>query len=248
LHLTPGIVGRAINVETMAVKEALEKLCQLDIIERIAGNAYSGPTDPLMRLYLNYTHYLDVEELSPDAAATQLERRLNEMQGEFNRRTGHFAEIIVAGVAKAFNNRKVDGLTYFNIEGDIELPKFSRIHRRHGVIEDGIPHEIDLIGEYSRRNRPDDVDFNSNAIYAAWMISVRYRGQRMGVKDVHQFMRDVAIVQNEKRYGEIVRWYFSKTGFTKDARALLQAEGIYYSDLVQFNQLAQMFDLMALIA
>ena len=78
------------------------------------------------------------------------------------------------------------------------------------------------------------------------MISVRYRDRRMGVEDVREFMNDVQAVQGEKGYGELTRWYFSQSGFTEDAKKLLQAESIYFSDLEQFNCLAEMYDLMQL--
>jgi len=246
LHIHPRRVAKEINAEVLDVQKSLEKLYRLDIIQLVTGAVYTGPTDPLMRLYLNYSHYLNIENLSPDDAAKELERKLNQQQGEMNRQTGHFTEIIVGGAVRAFDHRTVDGTAYFGIAGDVHLPRCRQIRRREGTITAGKAHEVDLIGEYRLYNLPEDVDHGSNAIFGAWVVSVRYRGKRMGVADVRKFIRDVEVVQAEREYGEIVRWYFSKSGFTKDAKALLQSEKIYHSDLEQFNLLGEIFDLLPL--
>jgi len=44
----------------------------------------------------------------------------------------------------------------------------------------------------------------------------------------------------------VTRWYFSKQEFTDEAITLLQNEGIYYSDLAQFNALANLFGFLGL--
>jgi hypothetical protein len=46
----------------------------------------------------------------------------------------------------------------------------------------------------------------------------------------------------------VTRWYFSKLGFTHPAQQLMQDEGVCYSDLAQFNQLAQLFGFLPLTA
>jgi|GEM_PF-1081988 len=246
LHLHPRRVAEAINADVIQVQKSLEKLCQLDIIQRVAGAVYTGPADPLMRMYLKYSHYLNVDDLSPNDAARKLRQELNQRQGETNRQTGHFTEIIVAGAVRAFDDSVVDGQTYFGTAGNAKLYRCDTIHRREGTITGGRAYEIDIIGEYRLYDLPQDVNYESNAGNGAWMVSVRYRSKRMGVADVRQFIRDVGVVQAEKGYGEVIRWYFSKTGFTREAKALLQSEEIYHSDLEQFNQLAEMFDLMPL--
>jgi len=43
-----------------------------------------------------------------------------------------------------------------------------------------------------------------------------------------------------------MRWYFSKSGFTRETKKLLLSEDIYHSDITQFNQLAEQFDLIQL--
>ncbi len=212
---------------------------------------YTDPSDPLLRIYLNAFHNLKVDDLSAgllasDDAVRKIRRQLRELQGEINRKTGHFTEIIVAGVIRSFDHRTVDGETYFSTAGEVILSRCRDILRREGVVKRDKTHEIGIMAEYDIWHLPEDTDYDSNAIYGAWMVSVRYRDKRMGVREVQAFMNDVAVVQSEKGYGEVVRWYFSKSGFTEEAKALLRTEGIYFSDLAQFNQLADIFSLMQL--
>ncbi|MEM7536180.1 MAG: hypothetical protein AAF639_28615 [Chloroflexota bacterium] len=68
----------------------------------------------------------------------------------------------------------------------------------------------------------------------------------MGEGEVKQFIKHAAETQTEKQYAKVTRWYFSKQGFTNDAINLLQVEGIYYSDVKQFNELADMFGFLGL--
>ncbi|MEM7533031.1 MAG: hypothetical protein AAF639_12700 [Chloroflexota bacterium] len=245
--ITAHSVANAMSLDVIEVQTALDKLHRMDIIQRRIAMVYSGPRDPLMKLYLNSFHHLTMDDLAVsllnhDDAVKKLRRVIREMQGEINRKTGHFTEIIVAGLLKAFDDRLVDGKTYFGVTHDVKLHRFAHVIRGEGVVKKGIPHEIDVIGAHDLYKY--DAEGNDN--YLAWMVSVRYREKRMSVKDVRAFIRDVKEVQREKGYSEVIRWYFSKSGFTANAEKLLRSEGIYFSDLAQFNLLADMFYLMRL--
>ncbi|MEZ4734796.1 MAG: hypothetical protein R3E79_47495 [Caldilineaceae bacterium] len=140
-----------------------------------------------------------------------------------------------------FNTQQVDGETYFSITGNVTLPRMAQIVRRAGVITEGSPHEIDVVGEYELYNQQA-----GNAGLGAWLVSVRYRQEQMNEQEVDPFIHHAAAYQAEKHYGAVTRWYFSKAGFTDGARQRLQQEGIYASDLAQFNALADRFGLLPL--
>jgi len=233
----PRKIARTLGLTYDEVADALKKLHKIDVITHRSGTTYSGPTDPLLRNYLQYAHYRDIEDLEPADAAAKLRKELNRRQGEINRQVGHLTEIIVAGLLKQFDHRKVEGEPYFGIAGEALLPRPQRVLRREGVVKAGRVHEIDLISEHIvyTNGSPD------NPGLCAWMISVRNREQSMGVKAVEEFVQDVAIVQREKEYGQLTRWYFSRSGFTEEAKEYLKREGIYFSDLAQFNCLANLF-------
>ena len=241
VEINPNIVAKTLDLEVLEVRDSLDKLHRLDIIERHAGNIFWGPSDPLLAKYLNYTHHLEVENLPATDAQAHLRRELRRQQGEFNRKVGHMTEVIVAGVIRNFDSRQVAGGDYFNTDGVVKLPHMQNILRRAGVIKDGHLYEIDVIGEHRNYGR-----LEGDAEMAAWLVSVRYQKGKMTRPDVEEFIRQAAEVQAEKQYGAVTRWYFSKAGFTKPAIKLLDEEGIYYSDLGEFNGLSGLFGLLPL--
>ena len=156
-------------------------------------------------------------------------------------RVGHLAEVIVGGVMDRFDGREVDGRDYLGVDETIVLPKMHQIDRREGVIKKGDYNEIDVIGEYAIPS-----DQGGRAKIGACFVSVRYRNKKMGAGEVRNFIKHAAATQGEKQYAQVTRWYFSKQGFTEEAINLLQAEGIYYSDVEQFNALANVFGFLGL--
>lgn len=240
-HLHPRRIAERLGLDRLQVQDSLEKLYKLDIIDRASISTFWGPTDPLLLDFLRFAHYLEVEELIPPDAEAKLRAELARQQGEINRKTGHFTEIIVAGVLNNFDGRTVAGEEYFSVAESITLPRMEKIHRREGVMKDAELHEIDVIGEYKLHNQQE-----GNAGLGAWLVSVRYQTKAMGEGEVEAFLQAVAALQVEKGYGAVTRWYFSKAGFTKAAQRRLKREGIYSSDLAQFNALSSLFGLLAL--
>lgn len=240
-HLHARRIAERLGLAQLQVQEALEKLYKLDIIDRASISTFWGPTDPLLLEFLRYAHYLEVDELIPPEAEAKLRAELASQQGEINRKTGHFTEIIVAGALNNFDGRTVAGETYFGLAESITLPRMERIQRRQGVIKDAELHEIDVIGEYKLHNQQA-----GNAAFGAWLVSVRYQTKPMGESEVAAFLQSTAALQAEKGYGAVTRWYFSKAGFTKAAQRRLKREGIYSSDLTQFNALSSLFGLLPL--
>ena len=84
-----------------------------------------------------------------------LRKELNRKQGEINRKTGHFTEIIAAGVMRNFDSQTVDGDLYFNTSNQVMLPRMEQIMVREGVVKDGTMIEIDVIGEYQLFNHQE---------------------------------------------------------------------------------------------
>ena len=129
-----------------------------------------------MREYLKYEHYIEIDKLADQDAEAKLRRELNAKQGEMNRQAGHFTEMIVAGVMNNYDNRIVDGETYFSQAGPVTLIRLEAIHRRAGTIKEGQIHEIDVLGEYTLYNGQPETALG------AWLVSVRYRKEKMGEK------------------------------------------------------------------
>ncbi|MEM7536927.1 MAG: ATP-binding protein [Chloroflexota bacterium] len=234
-------IADELNIEETDVRQSLDQLQKGDVIRLTPSFNYTGPDDPMLQRYIEYHHKREVEKLSPEAALDNLRKEINRVQGKANLRVGHLAEVIVGGVMDRFDGRQVDGNDYFGVDEAVVLSKMKQIDRREGVIKKGEYNEIDVIGEYAILNEQGEKPKTG-----AWFVSVRYRNEKMSVDEVKKFIQNAAETQGEKQYDAVIRWYFSKRGFTKDAIKLLQSEGIYYSEVRQFNELANQFGFLGL--
>lgn len=239
--IRPDTVAEVFGLSWEGVQAALEKLYRPDVIQRASVMTYEGPNDPLLCEFLKYEHTTYVEEVPVAEAVAALRQQLNAKQGEINRQVGHFTEIIVAGVLNNYDDRTVAGNAYFGTDAQVTLSRMEKVVRREGVMKKGDLHEIDVLGEYRLYTGK-----NGNADLGAWLVSVRYREQRMDEADVAKFIQECEALQADRQYGEINRWYVSKAGFTEAAQAQMKSAGIYYSDLAQFNDLAGLFGLLPL--
>lgn len=238
-------IAAELQLEEANVRRSLESLNAADIITLAGVSLYEGPADPLLRRYIEYVHAREVEKLAPEIATQNLLQKYHQLQGETSWRVGHLAEVIVSGVMRCFHWQAVDGQTYFNTPGSVTLPRLDKLDRRGGIIKEGEANEIDLIGEW-QQSQSDD----SPPATGVWLVSVRHRNEVMGEKEVHAFFAQTATWLTERLSQnpdmQVTRWYISKKGFTKAALQLLQSEGVYYSNLAQFNLLAERFGFLPL--
>lgn len=123
-------IAAELQLEERKVQESLEKLNEADIITSTGWYSYAGPADPMARRYIEYSHAREVEKLAPEEATKNLLTEYQRLQGEMNRKVGHWAEIIVSGVMSSFDGRTVDGMSYFSAPGAITVPRFTTLERR----------------------------------------------------------------------------------------------------------------------
>lgn len=71
-RILPDVVAEALGLDLLTVRGALEKLYRTDVIERAGITSFSGPTDPLMREFLRYEHYVEVDKLTEHDAEARL--------------------------------------------------------------------------------------------------------------------------------------------------------------------------------
>ncbi|MCE7985384.1 MAG: hypothetical protein DYG89_29775 [Caldilinea sp. CFX5] len=214
------------------VQASLKKLHQIDVISPVTLSRYNGPSDPMLRRYIEYHHYIEIEKLTPAEALKDWQAEYRQLQGRLNHFVGEVGEVYLHGVMQRFDGRTVEGATYFNQPGPIALPKFSKLERRGGIVKDGASVEIDILGETAAA---------SDTPPTLWLVQVKYLKSAVGEKAVADFLQQCTTVLQQRPATTVVRWYFSKSGFTRAARKLLQTEGVLYNDLPTFNHLARLF-------
>jgi hypothetical protein len=131
------------------VQASLKKLHQIDVISPVTLSRYNGPRDPMLRRYIEYHHYIEIEKLSPAEALKDWRAEYRQLQGRLNHFVGEVGEVYLYGVMQRFDGRTVEGATYFNQSGPLVLPQFSKLERRSGIVKEGAPVEIDILGETS---------------------------------------------------------------------------------------------------
>ncbi len=109
---------------------------------------------------------------------------------------------------------------------------------------DGIAIEIDLIGEYALPTDQEEEEEAAPAL-GAWLVQVKYSKKRIREKTVRDFLTQIAAMKSQG-YATTTSWFFAKGGFVKNAKKLLDDAGVLYSDRLQFNKLANLFDFFGL--
>ncbi|MFQ5616973.1 MAG: hypothetical protein ACE5GO_11020, partial [Anaerolineales bacterium] len=232
-------IAQELDVDTGEVQNALHKLYEADIVDDIGWNLYQGPGDPMLRRYIGYNHRREIEKLGPAEAIKDWQEENKTLRGQLSDLKGHMAKVHVGAVMRMFDGREAGGESFFTQAGQVTLPVFETVERRKGAIIEGIPLEIDLIGEW---------DLADGAGRGAWLVQVRYTKKRMGIEPVRRFLAQVEAVARVYAYSRPTCWYICKGGFTSEAAAALQEAGVLYSDRAQFNKLANLFDFFGLPA
>ncbi|MFQ5616527.1 MAG: ATP-binding protein, partial [Anaerolineales bacterium] len=223
-------VAQELGVDVSAVRAALEKLRWVDVVEKMGLISYQGPNDPMLRRYIEYQHYTEIERLSPAEVVKDWQEEYRRLRGHLNNFIGEVAEVYVGAVMRAFAGQVVEGTQYFNHPEPVTLPVFEKVERRGGVVKAGVPLEMDLIGEWTL---PDGAR-------AVWLVQVRYRKAPADATDTTHFLTQTDALINEQDYAAVTRWYFCKQGYTAGVAQALQDAGILYSDHDQFNALAKL--------
>ncbi|MCE7982626.1 MAG: hypothetical protein DYG89_15685 [Caldilinea sp. CFX5] len=215
----------------------LVKLNQIDLVYRIGWTLFQGLSDPMLRRYIEYNYRQEIEEALHEEAIKDWRHEYNRLRGQMNYLIGHFAEGYLYAILSAFDGRTVDGQHYFATAGLVPLPHFTKIERRSGVVETGRVFEIDLLAEYTL---PD------GAGEGLWLVQSKYTQDPANAEAAQAFLAQAEKAAQRKPYAAVTRWYFAKQGFTADAAARLEGDGVLISDLTTFNQLAQLYGFVGL--
>ncbi|MCE7980900.1 MAG: hypothetical protein DYG89_06880 [Caldilinea sp. CFX5] len=220
-------VAQRIGVDESKVRESLEKLRWIDVVEKIGLLSYKGPTDPMMRRYIEYQHYTEIEKLGAEKAIASWQEEMNQIRGRLSHALGEIGELYARMVMASFAGQTVDGSRYFNLAGPVLLPKFDRIERRGGLVQAGKAVEIDVLAEWRVQTLP-------TPLFGIWLVEAKYTQERIDADAVKHFLQQTEQVQAQGRYVTIVRWFFSKSGFTQPAEQLLKEAGVLYCDWQAF--------------
>ncbi|MBV7329745.1 hypothetical protein KFU94_16160 [Chloroflexi bacterium TSY] len=236
--LDPKVAATELGLDERTVREALEKLRWADIVRKSGLITYVGPSDPMLRRFIEYQHYTEIEKLGPDKVFRDWEKEYKKKLGALSRALGEVGEMYAYAVIRNFDGQEVSGADYFNHDGSVWLPYFDIIERQGGHVFRGIPIEIDLIGEWFLP-QPD----NRKGV---WFVQVRYQQRKMGKQAVEKFLEQIEHIKPKFEDSTITSWYFSKSGFTEEAAQILREAGVLFSDWDEFCALAKLVGFLGL--
>jgi len=141
------MASEALGIDQQVARESLEKLRWADVVEKDGISSYKGPNDPMLRRYIEYQHYTEVDKLGEEALFQDWAKEYERIMGQLSRTKGELGEMYARMVMGRFDNLEIAG-AYLNQNEPLLLPHFDTIERRGGTIASGIPIEIDIIGEW----------------------------------------------------------------------------------------------------
>lgn len=101
-------VAEEIGVKTKEVRASLEKLRWVDVVSKIGLISYKGPTDAMMRHFIEYQHYTEIEKLAPAEVLKDWKKEYLRLRGQSNNEKGQLAEVHVGSIMRSFDGREVD--------------------------------------------------------------------------------------------------------------------------------------------
>ncbi|MEM7533957.1 MAG: ATP-binding protein [Chloroflexota bacterium] len=234
-------IAQAFDVTYDEAQAALLKLYQADIIDLVGWERYEGPGDPMLRRYIDYNFRWQLEKISEEQAVESLNDGYNKIRGDLNNALGEIGELYVGMVMRGFDDRSIDGTTYFNFPHAILLPKFESIEKRSGTVVAGDKVEIDVIGQWTQGD-----PIHNTTQRCAWLVEAKNWSEPIPLPEVEHFLKQAGQMQAKEKYDQVTLWFFSKSGFTKPAINALEKAGVLYSDWKAFFALARQFDLFGL--
>ncbi len=205
-------VARALKRPTGAIRQVLNWLMEVDLVQRQADKTYLF-RDPVLQLWVAY--YYAGLELTGMPRQKVLDQLVAELMDRYQRATtelGMAKESQVRELLHHFSGEEVDG-NLLGLPGKVRLPTFDRVAPyRSG---DGQV-ELDALAEGDER----------------WAVEIKWRGRLTGVKELQKLLTAARSVAARP-------WAISRAGFTPEAQAFARENGIMTSGEAEIRQLAR---------
>jgi hypothetical protein len=205
-------VARALKRPTGAIRQVLNWLIEVDLVQQQADKTYLF-RDPVLQLWVAY--YYAGLELTGMPRQRVLDQLVTELMEKVQRTTtelGIAKESQVRELLHHFAGQEVDG-SLFGIPGKVLLPTFGSVAPYQS--EDGQV-EIDALAEGDER----------------WAVEIKWRGKLVGAKELQRLLAAAKSLVARP-------WAISRAGFTPEAETFAQQEGIMLSGQAEIEQLAK---------
>lgn len=235
------IIAKRAGSTLEEVRDMCYDLARADLIDEYEERErYGKVKDPILNEFLKEYTKMDKEKKPQDLVLSEklaeyesrieeLKKQLSSKEGILSNYKGKTVEVYIRYLMTRWNNEEIDGW-YFGRAEKVLLPKFIWIDSQSLKAAGTPSYEFDMIGVRARRG---------------WIGESKYwEGKRIGVEQIKDFAdKCEKVARAALNLKEMKIWYFSKDGFTEEAREYMQEQGILYSDEDSLNELLLYFGL-----
>jgi hypothetical protein len=215
--------GKDVSLET--IRDILIKLSRGDLLQFMElGNWFRKVEDPILLEFLKVWGRITVEGKNSNDVQNALRNKYQLLKRQIDDHKGYIGEIYMAQILWNSQNKILSG-DFFHVDGDIEVNwhfSFIRHRVRLGAAKDM------------------EVDVYAAAGGEIWLCESKWwTRDKVGVSEVDIFLKKAELVKEER--GELLillrLWFFSHSGFTKEAESYMEEKGILWSDRDDLNQI-----------
>jgi predicted transcriptional regulator len=225
--LTIAEIARRQKVSAATARDYLRWLKEVDLItEREGGHYYC---DPVLRFWVaNVTAGIEIAGPPRREVLKEMVKHLDERYQRATTELGLAKESQVRELLRRFAGQEVDG-DLLGLAGSVQLPAFQKVAPYRS--DDGQV-EVDALADACTEPFDTAQDRPGQSGEERWAVEIKWRGKLAGLKE----MRKLA---NAAQALSARPWFISRTGFTPQAEAYAQQEGIMYSSREQIEALAR---------
>ena len=224
--------GRDVSVE--AVQDTLIKLSRGDLLEyNELGGWFRKIDDPILLEFLKAWGRIAVERTDPDMVQQELLLEYQTLKRKVHNHLGYLGEVYMSQVLWNTQRRTLPA-SFF-----------------HSVEDVAIPHRFVYIRHRTRLGAAPDmeIDVEAAAGKEMWICESKWwRGRKVGVKEIESLLYKGRLFREQKGPGlKILRlWLFARYGFTLEGEALMEKNGILWSDRADLDSLLSLAGLKQL--
>jgi hypothetical protein len=205
------------DVSLATIRDVLIKLSRGDLLEYAEfGNWFRKTDDPILLDFLRVWGRIEVERQSPRVVQRELEQKYQTLERRIADHRGYLAEVYMAQVLWSGQRQTLPG-RWFHSDQDVVIPwRFNYIwHRTRLGAGAGM-----------------ELDIEAAAGAEVWIGESKWQRERsIGRAEVETLLQKAERVRQKE--GPLLKtlrvWFFSHSGFTAEATALMQQHGVWWS-------------------
>ena len=218
------------DVSLETIRDVLIKLSKGDLVEYgDFGGWFRKMDDPILLDFLKVWGQVVAEGRDISVPKNRLREEYEAYKRRVADHKGYLAEIYMTQVLWNAQDKGLPG-RLFNQAQDVKIPRFTYIHQR--VNDGGL-----------------QVDVKAAAGPECWLCESKYRRDRkVNTDEVERLQRQLEIFRADRgdRVPRLRAWFFSRDGFTEEAREFMDAKGMFYSERADLDELLAMLGLRTL--